>query len=71
MTDERRQELGRYRQAMTVKDQEREITGQLVDGIRQIEEGMRRAVAAKNATPELVMAGKGATGKGKKVSVRR
>ncbi len=53
---------------MTLKDQQLEITGQLIDGIKQIEEGLRKPSAVKEVLPEPIMVGKG---KGKKVAVRR
>lgn len=68
VTEQRREELIKYRQAMTLKDQQREITGQLIDGIKQIEEGLRKPLAVNEELPEPVMAGRG---KGKKVAVRR
>jgi small subunit ribosomal protein S35 len=68
MTDERRQDLARYRQQISLKDQQLEVAGQLIDGVRQIEEGLAKAKLVREALPEMVMAGKG---KGKKVAIRR
>lgn len=65
LTDERRQELAQYRLDMAQKDQNLELKGQLVDGIKQIEEVKARPIV-QEALPEMVMAGKG-----KKVAVRR
>lgn len=50
---------------MAQKDQNLELKGQLVDGIKQIEEVKARPIV-QEALPEMVMAGKG-----KKVAVRR
>jgi small subunit ribosomal protein S35 len=68
MTNERRQELANYRQQMSLKDQQLEVAGQLIDGIRQIEDSLAKAAPVRDAIPEMVMAGQG---KGKKVAVRR
>lgn len=67
VTEKRQQELDQYRQAMVLKDQGRAITGKLVDGIKQIEEGLRKRVNLGTVLPEPVMVGKG----GKKVGVKR
>jgi small subunit ribosomal protein S35 len=73
MTEERRQELVAYRQQNALKDQQRELTGQLIDGIKQIEEGLARPAPVREALPEMVMAGRGGgnAAKGKRVTVRR
>jgi len=68
MTDERREELSKYRLQMEQRDQKLELEGQLIDGIKQIEQVMARPVA-QEALPERVLAGGKA--KGKKVAVRR
>ncbi|KAG4417454.1 hypothetical protein IFR04_009407 [Cadophora malorum] len=68
LTEARKQELHQYRQAMMLKDQQKEITGQLIDGIKQIEEGLKQPISLGDALPEPVMTGRG---KGKKVAVRR
>lgn len=68
LTEARKQELHQYRQAMISKDQQKEITGQLIDGIKQIEEELRQKISLPEALPEPVMMGRG---KGKKVAVRR
>lgn len=52
------------------------ITGELVDGVKQIEEANARAPLPKEMQPQMAMAGKGGKGKisgkgGKKVAVRR
>jgi hypothetical protein len=68
MTDKRREELANYRLQMEQKDQKLELEGQLIDGIKQIEQVIARP-AAQEALPEMVLAGGKA--KGKKVAVRR
>ncbi|KAF4636342.1 hypothetical protein G7Y89_g1733 [Cudoniella acicularis] len=70
MTDERRDELNRYRQYAEVFDQKRVATGQLVDGVKQIQEAYAARKAITEELPELVMA-KGAKPKGKRVAVKR
>lgn len=52
---------------MVMKDQQREITGQMIDGINQIEAGLRQKLMTDEAVPEPVML----RGKSKKVAVRR
>jgi hypothetical protein len=68
MTDKRREELANYRLQMEQKDQKLELEGQLIDGIKQIEQVIARP-AAQEALPEMVLAGGKA--KGNKVAVRR
>jgi len=74
LTDERREQLAQYRLQMEQKDQKLELGGQLVDGIKQIEQVISRHVPEK-ALPEMVLAGgkstAGGKAKGKKVAVRR
>ena len=70
LTEERREELAKYRQGMALKDQQREIAGHLIDGVRQIEQELAKPPKVTNAVPELVAAGRG-KGSGKRVSVRR
>lgn len=74
LTDERREQLTQYRLQMEKKDQILELEGQLVDGIKKIETVISRPIA-KEALPEMVLAGgkstAGGKGKGKKVAVRR
>lgn len=67
LTEARKQELHQYRQAMVMKDQQREITGQMIDGINQIEAGLRQKLMTDEAVPEPVML----RGKSKKVAIRR
>lgn len=72
MTKERRIELTKYRHQIATQDQQREIAGQLLDGIKQIEEALAKPVPLREAVPEMIMAGKGGKIiKGKKVAVRR
>ena len=68
LTEERRAELARYRQEAELKDQSKLLSGQLVDGVKQIEQAFTKR--APEALPEMVMAG-GTKGRGKTVSVRR
>jgi uncharacterized protein YPO0396 len=71
MTRERQAELKKLRENAELRDQRRLLTGQLVDGIKQIEEAFSKVAAQPAALPEMVMAGKSGKGKGKKVAVRR
>ncbi|KAG0645897.1 37S ribosomal [Hyphodiscus hymeniophilus] len=73
MTRERKEELAKLRANAELKDQRRLLTGQLVDGVKQIEEAFSRAAAQPSPVPAMAMAGKGAgtKGKAKKVAVRR
>jgi hypothetical protein len=60
MTPKRQQFLNKYREKAAQRDQQLMITGQLVDGVRHIEEAWNRIPEpAKEALPEMVMAGKG------------
>ncbi|TVY34131.1 37S ribosomal protein S24, mitochondrial [Lachnellula subtilissima] len=73
LTDERREQLAQYRLQMEQKDQKLELEGQLVDGLKQIEQVISRPIA-EVALPEMVLAGgkvAGGKAKGKKVAVRR
>jgi hypothetical protein len=63
--------LAAYRQNAAMKDQELMFTGQLVDGIKQIEEAFARPAPTREALPEMASAAKGAKGKGGRVTVRR
>jgi small subunit ribosomal protein S35 len=71
MTEARRTELEEYRNRLAVKERQRQVSGQLIDGIRQIEEGLRKP-AQVETEPEMVVVGKG-KGKGapKRLTVRR
>ena len=69
MTRERGEQLARLRENAELRDQRRELTGQLVDGIKQIEESWTKAPAPA-PVPEMVMAGKG-KGKQKRLAVKR
>ena len=73
MTSQRRVELERYRQEQALKDQQRQVSGLLVDGLKQIEEGLAKQVPLRRESlAEMVMASKGGAKKGgKRVSVRR
>jgi len=71
MTEERQEELVKYRLGMKFLDQQREVSGNLVDGVRQIEEELAKPPPPRRAAPEMVMAGRGGSAKGKKVVVRR
>ncbi|KAI6710866.1 hypothetical protein JHW43_006597 [Diplocarpon mali] len=60
VTEERRQQLEKYRQAAVLKDQKREITGRLIDGVKQIQEELRRKPKdLGDLLPEPVLAGRG------------
>jgi hypothetical protein len=69
MTPERRAELDKLRENAALKDQRRLLTGQLVDGVKQIQDAFAKAPAPPVAIPEMIMAG--GKGRGKKVAVRR
>ncbi len=71
ITEERRIELIKYRQAISLKDQQRELAGQLVDGIQQIEEDLAKQPSTRESLPDMIMAARGSKGKQKKVTVRR
>jgi small subunit ribosomal protein S35 len=64
MTAERKAELEEYRRQTAMKDQRKAITGQIIDGMMQIEQGLNKPALVREAIPELVMAGK-------RVAVRR
>jgi small subunit ribosomal protein S35 len=72
MTENRRNELEQYRQTLAEKDQQRELTGQLVDGIRQIEDGLKQSIRIGESAPEMVTA-HASRGRGspKRLAVRR
>lgn len=67
MTEQRRIELVRYRQALEERDQQLQLAEQLVDGIKQIEEGLAKQEPIREAPPEMLLGAR----RGKKVSVRR
>ena len=72
MTEARQAELAKFRENAELRDQRRMLTGQLVDGIKQIEEAWAKGPAQPTALPEMaVVGGKGAKGKGKRVAIRR
>jgi small subunit ribosomal protein S35 len=67
MTEQRRIELAQYRQALEERDKQLELAEQLVDGIKQIEEGLARQEPIREALPEMLLGAR----RGKKVGVRR
>jgi small subunit ribosomal protein S35 len=73
MTNQRANELARYRQQLAERDQQKELAGKLIDGIKQIEASIAAAVVPEQgALPEMVMAGRGSKGKApKRLAVRR
>lgn len=71
MTKERRAEIEAHRQSLLEKDQQRALEGQLVDGVKQIEEVMSGPATVRAESPEMIVAGKGAKGKPKRVAIRR
>ena len=72
MTGERKEELAKLRANAELRDQRRLLTGQLVDGVKQIEDAFSKIAAQPVAVPEMVIAGKGAKGKGnKRLAVKR
>ncbi|KAE9377957.1 hypothetical protein N431DRAFT_479089 [Stipitochalara longipes BDJ] len=71
VTEQRRVELVQYRQAIAEKDQQLELAEQLVDGIKQIEEGLAKQQPIRESLPEMLLAARRPGAKGKKVGVRR
>ena len=57
-----------YRQAVVDKDAQLELSERLVDGIKQIEEGLAKQQPIRESLPEMLLAGRRP---GKKVGVRR
>ena len=68
LTEQRRIELVQYRQAVVDKDAQLELSERLVDGIKQIEEGLAKQQPIRESLPEMLLAGRRP---GKKVGVRR
>jgi len=68
MTEKRQEELALYRQAAAAKDRQKEKIGQLVDGVRHIEEGHVSKAKEEAAVPIMAMLGKRS---GKMVGLRR
>lgn len=64
MTAERKAELEQYRRQAAMKDQQKAIAGQIIDGVMQIEQGLNKPAPAREGIPELILAGK-------RVAVRR
>jgi hypothetical protein len=72
MTKERQAALAEYRQKSAADDQQRMLQGQLVDGIKRIEEALAApAMAMAEALPGIDMPLKTGRGKGRTVAVRR
>lgn len=65
LTEERKQELAQIQTESLRRDSVREITGSVMDGIKQIQEGIARASLVKERIPEMASKGK------KKVAVKR
>jgi small subunit ribosomal protein S35 len=65
LTDERKEQLEAYRQNLVTIDAQREIEGQLVDGIQIIQQALAKPAAPMAALPEMVKAG------GKWVAIRK
>ncbi|PQE26334.1 hypothetical protein CJF30_00001091 [Rutstroemia sp. NJR-2017a BBW] len=57
LTDKRKEQLEAYRQNLTAKDMQREIEGQLMDGIEIIQKALAKPAAPREALPEMVKAG--------------
>lgn len=65
MTAKRKAELEEYRRQSALQDQQREISGRLIDGMMQIEEGLNKPKDfSEEPIPEMAMAGK-------RVAIRR
>lgn len=73
MTAKRAEELRAHREQAALKDQEKMIAGQIVDGVKQIESAWARVPEpASEALPEMVSANRGTKGKTpKRVAMRR
>lgn len=71
MTEKRRAELAQIREEAELTDQKQLLSGQLVDGIKLIEEAWAKGPAQPVALPDMVLTGKGAKGKAKRLAVRR
>ena len=71
MTEERAAELAQYREHTAQVDRQRMIAGRMVDGVKQIEEALAKPNPERDALPEMAMAGRGARGNQKRVTVRR
>ncbi|RFU29923.1 hypothetical protein B7463_g6429, partial [Scytalidium lignicola] len=68
LTEERRAELEASRALAKQKDEQRLLSGGVVDGIKQIDDAMSKRVEIKLPIAEMVAAGKGKTTKGKRVA---
>ena len=71
ITEQRRIELIGYRQALAKRSQKVELSGQLVDGVKQIEEGLAKQERMKEPLADMLLAAQRPGVKGKRVSVRR
>lgn len=72
MTKERQAALAEYRQKLVANDQQRMLEGQLVDGVKRIEEALATpAMAMAEALPGIDAPLKVGRGKGRTVAVRR
>ena len=71
LTGKRREELKNFRENAELRDQRRMLTGQLVDGIKQIEDAWAKSPAQPAPLPEMAMGGRGVKGKGKRLAVKR
>jgi small subunit ribosomal protein S35 len=71
MTEQRRIELDQYRQAIAEKHKQLEFAEQLVDGIKQIEEGLAKQEPIRESLPDMLLGARRPGLKGKRVSVRR
>lgn len=65
LTEERKQELAEIQAESLRRDTVRQLAGQVMDGVKQIQEGITRASLVKERIPEMASKGK------KKVAVRR
>jgi small subunit ribosomal protein S35 len=69
ITEDRQMELVKYRRDIVLKDQQRELADQLIDGIKQIEQGLAKQEPIRASLPDMIMAARG--GKQKRVTVKR
>jgi small subunit ribosomal protein S35 len=65
LTDKRKEQLEAYRQNLVAKDMQRQIEGQLMDGIEIIQKALAKPAVPTEALPEMVKAG------GKRVTIRK
>jgi hypothetical protein len=71
MTEERQAALAEYRETAAALDEQRMLQGQLVDGVRRIEEAFAKPERVAETLPGIDVALKTGRAKGRTVAVRR